>query len=230
MVRDQKIRVTDYLALVREKLSFESNTKLIQSVLWSTEGALFYYVSDRKKEEEYAKYFEFTLKMLFSTTDSDARIMWATSAISSAQGEKNISKMLDLMDNGTKIEGFELDQAMRWSLVQKLIAFGFPNAEAKVVEEEKRDPSDRGIRAATTARASTPSVEVKAKTYERIKNDKESSFHILRSAMSGFRWWHQKELLKPYDDKFFEEIRSIFKDQTKEFSGAFFFKYVSILS
>jgi len=138
------------------------------------------------------------------------------------ENEKHVAKLLDMMENGTKIEGFELDQAMRWSLVQKVVAFGFPDSEAKVVEEEKRDPSDRGVRAATAARASAPSADVKAKTYERIRTDKESSFHILRSAMAGFRWFHQRELLHPYDDKFFTEIRSIMKEQTKEYSGAYF--------
>jgi len=203
-------------------MSFESNTKLMQSIIQSTEGALNNFVPDSKRIAESDLYFEFSWKMLFSTSDSDARIMWATSLISSAQTEKNLSKLVDLMDNGTKIGNFELDQAMRWNLVQKMAAFGMENYGKRIEEEEKRDPSDRGNRAATTARAAEPSAENKEKTYNRIRTDKESSFHILRSAMAGFRWWHQRDLLKPFDDKFFEEVRSIFKDQNKEYSGAFF--------
>jgi aminopeptidase N len=57
----------------------------------------------------------------------------------------------------------------------------------RVTNEEKRDPSDRGIRAATTARAAVPTEENKRKQWERIKSDKDSSLHIMASVMSGFR-------------------------------------------
>lgn len=34
--------------------------------------------------------------------------------------------------------------------------------------------------------------------------------------------WHQRELLKEYADKFFAEIRGIYKERTKEYSNSFF--------
>ena len=35
------------------------------------------------------------------------------------------------------------------------------------------------------------------------------------------RWWHQRELLEKYTDLFFDNVRAVFKERTKEFSGAF---------
>lgn len=40
--------------------------------------------------------------------------------------------------------------------------------------------------------------------------------------MSGFRWEHQDELMRQYTDKYFEVVRSVFKNREKEFANAFF--------
>lgn len=126
-----------------------------------------------------------------------------------------------MVDNGTGIQGFELDQAMRWSLVQKQFAFGIAGAEERLKKEKEKDPSDRGQRCIETAYASIPTAENKAKTYDRILNDKTSSNHTISAVMSGFRWPHQKDLLEPYAVKYFEQLHNIYKERSKEFAGSF---------
>jgi aminopeptidase N len=130
--------------------------------------------------------------------DQDTRVLWANATISSAAEEKTVQQLVDFMDNKTTIADFELDQQMRWNLLAKVAAFGFADASNRIAEEEKRDASDRGVRAATFAKASFPDAEVKAKAFERIKTDKESSLHIISSVMDGFCWFHQRPLLKQY--------------------------------
>lgn len=126
-----------------------------------------------------------------------------------------------MIDKGTGVQGFELDQAMRWSLVQKQFAFSIAGAEERLQKEKEKDPSDRGQRSIETALASIPTAENKAKIYDRILNDKTSSNHTISAVMSGFRWHHQRELLEPYTDKFFEQVRSIYKERSKEYATSF---------
>lgn len=37
----------------------------------------------------------------------------------------------------------------------------------------------------------------------------------------GFRYLHQRDILKPYEQKYFDDIREVAKTSTKEYYGAF---------
>jgi aminopeptidase N len=88
-------------------------------------------------------------------------------------------------------------------------------------DEEKRDPSDRGKRSVAAAKASVYDADSKAKTFEEILKKKDLSYHMRASVMSGFRWWHQKDILQPYTDKYFAVLRQLFKEESKEIATAF---------
>jgi len=158
---------------------------------------------------------------LHEAKEIDFQLVWARFLIDMAQVETTVKQLVDMLDKGTGIEGFELEQDMRWSIVIKSMRYAIPGALQRVETEEKRDTSDRGLRSATTARVSLPDAKVKAEAWERIKTDQTSSFHVIRAVMFGFYSWNQMELLAPYKDKFFEDVHGIFKDKTREFSGAY---------
>ncbi len=120
------------------------------------------------------------------------------------------------------IKGFELDQEMRWSLVIKAMSHGLDGAEARLAAEIERDPSDRGQRNAKTARVAVPDREVKAAAWTAIRDDSDASLFDLRAKMHGLFWWHQRDLTAPYVDRFFDEVRDIFRLKTKDFATMYF--------
>ncbi len=40
--------------------------------------------------------------------------------------------------------------------------------------------------------------------------------------MGGFNWWRQRELLKPYVERFFQNVQDIFATRDKEFAFSYF--------
>ena len=50
-----------------------------------------------------------------------------------------------------------------------------------------------------------------------------SSFSFHFAEMSGFRWNHQKDILKPYTDRYFESIKDVFANLEKELAQSFAF-------
>ena len=222
MVRDQQFRSTDYLALVRDKIEAEQELELIENALGNVQAAVARFVPESRRVDEAEAFFNVAWERLFVAPDKDRRIVWARAAIAAAKRPESIARLLDLVDRGTGIEGFDLDQDMRWSLVTKQIAHGLPDGSAQLEVEAERDPSDRGRRAAARARSSAPDAGVKAEEWERFTSDRESSLQMIAAGMSGFVLPHQRELLAPYVERFFDEVRDVFRSRDKDFAQAYF--------
>ena len=136
---------------------------------------------------------------------------WSTSARRSS-----------LVDEGTGIDGFELDQDMRWTLVTKATAYGVEGGYERLDAELERDGSDRGRRAAEQIGTSRADAEVKAEAWTRYQEDTEASLQMLTASMHDFWWKPQAELLDGYVDRFFDEVRSVFDRRDKEYASRFF--------
>ena len=222
MVRDQEFRSTDYLALVREKIAFEEELELIETVLGNAHAAIAWFVPEGQRVDEADSLFEIAWARLFAAPDKNRRISWARAAVAAAQQPQTVLRMLELVDRGSGIDGFELDQEMRWSLTVKQIAYGIPGGEERLAQESGRDPSDRGRRAAARAATAAPDAGRKAAAWERFSADREASLHMIGAAMGGFLWAHQAELLDPYVGRFMEEVRGVFQSRDKDFANLYF--------
>jgi len=110
---------------------------------------------------------------------------------------------------------------MRWTIATKCVAYGIQGGAARVEAERERDPSDRGQRSVIFAGASAPDPAVKAATWERVLGEGYGSLHLTTSAMNGFNWTHQREIVEPFVDRYFEVLPSVFRDRPREFSTAF---------
>jgi len=89
-------------------------------------------------------------------------------------------------------------------------------------KKKKKDSSDRGMKRATSARTSVPDPEVKKKAWDRyVHNPDKLSLHDISSDMSGFYHRCQRNMLKPYTDLYFQEIKNIFATKEREYAQQF---------
>jgi aminopeptidase N len=223
-VRDASMKSTAYLKLVRDKLGFEDTGKLVQSVVRRVSASLVNFVPSKLRPEEAAAMFEFYWSQLQKAGVEEWQIIWANALLSVAESKANVEKLSKYLVEGSKItHEFSLDQGMRWSVVVKAVSHGLANANDLLEAEQKRDPSDRGQRSVLTAKASVPTQKTKEEAWERyVAKEQKQSFHLMSSDMNGFSWFHQKELVAPFTDKFFDVIRTVFKDHEREYAVAFF--------
>ena len=120
------------------------------------------------------------------------------------------------------MEGLAIDQDMRWEIAARYVGFGLDGAQARVDAEAQRDPSDRGQRAQLRIETSWPDAAVKAQAWERFQGEGYGSLHLTASAMRGFHWWVQRDLTRPYDERFFESVNGIFEQRPNEFCQTYF--------
>ncbi|MGH2633452.1 MAG: ERAP1-like C-terminal domain-containing protein, partial [Tepidiformaceae bacterium] len=222
MVRDQKLKSTDYLAIVREKLPQEPQPALVESVLAAASAAMSRYVPENRKESEFRRSFQTNWNALQSAAPGDAQIIWARALINSAVVPQDIEWTARLVDGTDAVQGLTIDQDMRWTVAIKFIGHGMDGGDARVAAEAERDPSDRGQRAQLRAKTSYPSATVKADAWDHFRGDGYGSLYLTSAAMSGFNWHNQRDLLEPYVDAFFQVVPEIFQTKDREFGRDYF--------
>ncbi|MGH2585828.1 MAG: M1 family aminopeptidase, partial [Dehalococcoidia bacterium] len=221
MVRDRQLTSTDYLALVREKLPVETDLELVDSTLAYAAAALSAYVPEDRRGAEAHALFETCRRALGAAPEGDAQIIWMRALIGAAQNRDDLLHVARLADGELSVPGLTVDQQMRWNIAAKHVAYGLPDADARLATERERDPSDRGQREALRTEVARPDAETKALHWERILAEQYDSFKLTESAMAGFNWTVQRELLTPYVERFFETVTSVAESRPNEYTQSF---------
>ncbi len=222
MVRDQRLKSTDYLTLVREKIALEPEVALVDSVLGTAAAALARYVPEDRKESEYRRSFQASWNALQGAAAGDAQIIWARALINCAVVAADIELAARLADGVESVPGLTFDQDMRWNIAIKFVGHGVDGAEARVAAETVRDPSDRGQRAQLRAQTSVPSATVKADAWDRFRGEGYGSLYLTVAAMGGFNWACQRDLLSPYVEAYFDALPDVFREKDREYASDFF--------
>ena len=221
MVRDRQLKSTEYLAICRAQLAQERDQDIREFVLERVGLAISRFVPETRRLEEAHLWFELAIKSLGAASEEDERIAWARSAIRAAASAADVARLVAITDGKEDAGGFEFDQEMRWAITIKAIAFGLADGDRLLDEQSRLDPSDRGRRAVLQAQASRPTEAAKRETWRRINAEGYGSFHLTRAAMAGFLWPHQQDLLVPYVDSFFGQLREIFETRDHPFARAY---------
>ncbi len=222
MVRDQQLRSTDYLDLVARNIGSETNPELIESILAGASGAIARFIPDAQRDAAAHRFFEVAWDLLQKAPQGDMQITWARTLVGIAITPDDIRHCARLADGELQVAGLTIDQAMRWEIAARFVGYGLEGAQARVDEEKRRDPSDRGQRAALRCEVSVPDPAVKAAAWEKFKGEGYGSLHLTSAAMGGFQWYCQRELLAPYAEQFFEDVTGVFQAQPHEFARAYF--------
>ncbi|MBX3031657.1 MAG: aminopeptidase N [Chloroflexi bacterium] len=221
MTRDARLRSTEYLAMVRRHAPAESDVALLDAVLDQAIVALRRYVPEERIAAEGAALVRVARETLASTDrPDDDRRLWLRLAIAAASDPADLTDVLALLD-GAGDTGLPVDQEMRWEASVRALAFGLSDAEERIDRERDRDPSDRGQRAVIRAQVAPPDAAAKATAWERIHGTGYGSDYLTRAALAGFQWHHQRELLMPWREPFFEQVRAVYRERDLGFARAY---------
>jgi len=108
-----------------------------------------------------------------------------------------------------------VDDELRWSIVQTLSALGALGPD-EIEAELERDPSAAGQRHAATARALQPTAEAKAEAWRLAVHDDSIPNAMQEAVIAGFAHATHGELLKPYVETYFADVRGVWDRRTSE--------------
>jgi aminopeptidase N len=222
MVRDQQLKSTEYLAVVRERVKHEPSIAIVEPVLNQALTALSRYVPEALRDDEAHRLFLACWEGLQAAPPGDPQITWMRALIGSAANRDDIALLGKLADGEESVPGLQVDQQMRWDIAIKFMAYGLDGAAERLAAEAVRDPSDRGQRAKLRGETSAPDPEVKRAAWEKFHGEGYGSLYLTAAAMNGFNWYRQRELLEPYVEEFFRRVPEVFRTRDKEFYSDYF--------
>ncbi|MFZ4713332.1 MAG: aminopeptidase N [Bacteriovoracaceae bacterium] len=156
MVRDAKMKVSDYLVIVKKHLPSETELKVKLKVLESIPDSLFY-LKDKGKE---AHWFEDYLTQSFTKAKSDdEKKLYFDQLL--AIGRSSQTQKFWLRSLSSKDTLF--DQDRRWEILIALSRSGYMDYLGLLDAELKRDKSEKGKKNFLAAQVSFPQKEVKGK-------------------------------------------------------------------
>ncbi|MFV2065232.1 MAG: ERAP1-like C-terminal domain-containing protein, partial [Chloroflexota bacterium] len=221
MVRDARLASPTFLDAVRRFAPAETDRGLVQAIVDRAIETLRRYVPAERMAAESEALLGIAMGAMRVTEQEDLRLVWARAATAIASSAGGIEHLLELVDGVWSIDGFEPDQQMRWDLAIKAVAHGLDGSSDRLETEESRDRSDRGQRSSVRARAARPDAHSKHAAWERINGDGYGSDYLTRSAIAGFQWMHQREVLLTFREPFFERAINIHATRDHAFAESY---------
>ena len=151
--------------------------------------------------------------------------MWLRAAIDAVAEPGDAGVLTGILDGSVGLPEVTIDQEMRWLIVWSASAFGLRTRRHASLPSSRRDPTDRGERAAIHAAVAAPLPDAKAEAWRRIHAEGYGSLHRTRAAMRGLHHVSQRTLLEPYVDEFFVQAPVMAATREHEFMRG----YVAIL-
>jgi aminopeptidase N len=144
----------------------------------------------------------------------DHQLALVRNSIAVARTSKHVGIVHSWFEGSDVLEGLVVDTDLRWSFVARLVALGVL-PERAIDEELERDNTAGGQRQAAAARAGIPNAAAKEAAWKSaMEGDLANA--LLSATVGGFSHPDQRELLKPYVDRYFAALPGIWRDKTNE--------------
>ncbi|MGW3267376.1 aminopeptidase N [Streptomyces sp. NPDC001056] len=214
MTRDALLPARDFIALVLRFAGRESDIGVLQMLHAWTHTALDRYASPAWRETGGALLAEGALRELRAAdAGSEHQLAWARFFASTATAEADLALLKELLDGTTTIEGLEVDQELRWALLEPLAAHGAAD-ESVIAAELARDDTASGKRHQVRCLAARPSAAVKAQAWAQVVESDTLSNALVEATIAGFDQPSQRELTAPYAEKYFAAIDRLWQERS----------------
>ncbi|MEU6326810.1 aminopeptidase N [Streptomyces sp. NPDC047049] len=216
LTRDGLMPARDYLGLVRRFAGRETGIGVLQSLHGQAQTALELYSAPDRREQAARELAEAALHELrLAEPGSGHQLAWARHFIALAAAPDELQLLQGLLDGTAKIDGLDVDQELRWTILEPLAAHGVAD-ESVLNAELARDNTASGKRHQVRCLAARPSAEVKAAAWEQAVESDVLSNALVEATNAGFAQFGQRELLAPYRPRYFAAIERVWRERSIE--------------
>src|SRR5215468_2827989 len=211
MCRDAELAARDYLRLVLGGVSSVTDISVKQTLLSQASAALRRY-TDPAWRPAGLEFAAGELRGLLERAEpgSDAQLAYVQAFARVAVSPDDLALLAGLLDGSGPIDGLVVDTELRWRLLRRLVSRGAAG-EAEIEAELARDATDAGARHAATCRAAVPEPAAKEAAWQQIVGGTLPNA-LFRAVLDGFVDPDQADLLKPYQQRYFEVVGGIWRD------------------
>ena len=219
MTRDAEWSAGDYLALALSGLPAETDIGVVQRVLVQVRTAIELYASPEHRAGYKLRLAEGVLAALLSAAPgSDLQLAFARAFASVARTPEHLDLVTGLLDESRSLDGLAIDTDLRWYLLGNVVAAGRAD-DAAIDAELARDDTASGRRSATAVRSSTPTAQAKEAAWTAAISDQSLPNAMLEATISGLGIPDQRELYRPFRERYFEVIGQVWDSRSSEMAA-----------
>ena len=216
MMRDAQMPTRDYLSLVMNSDILDMQIGVAQQILLQARSAIEQFGNpEMRAQYRDALYVAMNGWLLVAPQGGDHQLALVRNMLAVARTDEHVAQLKRWFEGKEVPVGLTLDTDLRWSFVSRLVSLG-ALPESTIDEELARDNTAGGERQAAAARAAIGTAEAKAAAWSAAIDSNDLANALLSSTVGGFSQPDQRELLKPYVDKYFEMLPQIWKTRTNE--------------
>ena len=216
MTRDGELAARDFVDLVLANIAHETDSSVVLVLLRQLTMTLDLYVAPEHRAEAAAAAAERLWELASGAAEgSDLQLQLAKAFAARATTAEQLDRVLGLVDGTTALGGLSIDTDLRWELLTSLAAGGRAD-EARIAEQLASDATATGERAAAAARAALPTPEAKAAAWDTVVERGDLANALQTSTIAGFGRVHDRALLEPYVDRYFDAIEEVWTSRTNE--------------
>jgi aminopeptidase N len=187
-VRDGKLPLNEFIRTALANAPAEKDYTLLGDVLRKIDSSKRYL--DAMGDSAYVRKTGLALEAMAwhgvqaSKGDDNFQRRWFNQYIELASSHNALERLAAILDGKTKVAGLDINQDLRWSIIERLNRFGYPGSEALVQAELARDKSDTGEAAALAATVARPDPKIKAEWLAKVQDiQTKLPFSKVRTAM-----------------------------------------------
>ena len=216
MTRDGELAASDFIGTTLKLLSTETESTTFRYALACLSTTVWHY-TDRTKRAAIAQHTAQALLDLAKQAPAGSDMQFQLISAYLTYGVEGDSAFADtvrgLLSGSLVLEGLELDNNFRWSLVRALSSITAID-EADIQQELERKDTTENREFALAARAARATAEAKAWAWNEAIHDEVLTNAQLESVAGGFASTPSQELAEPYVKEYFDSAEWIWNHKT----------------
>ena len=213
-LRNAELTASAYAAMVLSGAAREGDIGVLQSLQRQARSAIELYAAPANRPALAERWAAFAhAQLLAAEPGGDIQLTWARALSTAAKSDAHLGLLSGLLDGTETIEGLQVDTELRWTLLQRLASTGRAG-EAEIDAELARDATAAGNRHALACRAAMPTAEAKERAWASMVDADTLTNEELGAVIAGFKQTEQRELLRPYADRYFATVTKLWAERT----------------
>ncbi|MFJ5551758.1 aminopeptidase N [Streptomyces sp. NPDC093225] len=214
LTRDGLLPARDFVSLVLAFAGREGDVGVLQMLHAQARTAVTHYAAPAWREQGGRELAAGALHELrLAEPGSEHQLLWARFFAATATTEADHVLLEGLLDGTARIDGLDVDQELRWDLLEPLAAAGRADA-ARIDAELARDDTASGKRHSVRCLAARPSEAVKAQAWAAVVESDALSNALAEATIAGFQQPSQRALTAPYAPKYFEAVTRVWAERS----------------
>ncbi len=212
--RDGEFAASRFVDVVLRHIAAETQSTTLRTLIGQLLLAAASYVAPERRAATLERVAEAMWQLAVDAEPgSDRQFQFVRAFAQLASTSEQLDTVLALLDERAPLDGLDIDTDLGWELLISLAAGGRATSE-EIETALTEDRTATGQQSAAHARAALPTAEAKTAAWDSVFKAADLPNAIVRATGLGFLRAHDRSLLVPFIDRYFDSLLAIWNSRS----------------